>query len=185
MTTNAKGSDSHAIVSDSDASQLVVKLLSGEAICIDVDANTTVDCIKDLIQGKLGHSTFAQVLHHDIHVLSDGNATLEELGLTNGGALNLTILPTKRGCDLIDEDVPIGATVRLISDEAAVKAAFLGARRYRWDDGMRNILGTKQVVVDAASDGFFGLKEASAGSGFPVWYYPFSVVEEVAPCAAA
>lgn len=59
-------------------------------------------------------------------------------------------------------------------DEQAMRRA-LRSTDLDWDEDMRLVLGTRQEVL--AVDGrLVGLREAVAGSGEPVWYYPASCV---------
>jgi len=73
----------------------------------------------------------------------------------------------------------VGDTVHLKASKEAFLAAFEGSSNFVWDDGMEAILGTDQPVVELKGPGAFGLKEARAERGQPVWWYPFSVIEKI------
>merc|ERR1712087_779878 len=50
----------------------------------------------------------------------------------------------------------------------------------RWDEAMRSILGTRQVVREVnAAGSMIGLDEAEADSGKKVWHYPRECVVKV------
>jgi hypothetical protein len=103
------------------------------------------------------------------------------LGGGNSGAVSI-IYPEEAlaGTALAatDENVHVGTTVRLVKDRAAFEAAFQ-TTSYRWDDAMESICDTTQTVVEKNESGIFGLTECTPNSGYPVWYFPFSVVESV------
>jgi len=69
--------------------------------------------------------------------------------------------------------------VHLKATKKAFLDAFEGSSVFVWDDGMEAILGTDQPVVEIKGPGAFGLKGATAESGQPVWWYPFSVIERI------
>ena len=77
----------------------------------------------------------------------------------------------------------VGSCVTLLADEAAFRRAF-DSVGFRWDPAMVALLGqTVEVMTREVrgryTPGIFGLPEPEAGSGQPVWWYPFSVIYSV------
>jgi len=195
-------------ISEGDLCVITVTLLSGIQETFEVEEATAVDGLKLLIQARLGHRPVSQQLCLGDTPLIQHETSLKELGITSSSSISLAVRSSKTSSELEASDLKEGTVVRLISDEALFKRAFKDSG-YRWDKGMRKILGTEQIVVQSpgvrSSDRpslrgrpvgrstiyvgsnptatVFGLEEATAGSGQPVWYYPLSVVEEAWPAA--
>ena len=77
----------------------------------------------------------------------------------------------------------VGYCVTLLDDEAAFRRAF-DSVGFRWNPAMVALLGQTVKVVTREvggryKPGIFGLPESEAGSGQPVWWYPFSVIYSV------
>mmetsp|Transcript_29416 Transcript_29416/g.51570 ORF Transcript_29416/g.51570 Transcript_29416/m.51570 type:complete len:190 (-) Transcript_29416:291-860(-) len=167
---------------DAPVLRLSVQLLSGAEERFEVDQDTTLKAFKLLLQERLGHRPCAQRLFFDGTPLTRAASTFSELEVPDGSILTLVVIQSIGGKALSDKDLVVGTTVKLSADESHVKQAFRPFNgTWRWDNGMRRILGTDQVVAVAARNGIFGLPEAVKRSGFPVWYYPLAVVEEAWP----
>eukprot|EP00588_Corethron_pennatum_P015131 CAMPEP_0194269292 /NCGR_PEP_ID=MMETSP0169-20130528/3477_1 /TAXON_ID=218684 /ORGANISM="Corethron pennatum, Strain L29A3" /LENGTH=142 /DNA_ID=CAMNT_0039010883 /DNA_START=81 /DNA_END=509 /DNA_ORIENTATION=+ len=78
-----------------------------------------------------------------------------------------------------EETVQVGSVVRLYASESLMREAFDNDDYFIWHNSMMKILGTEQEVLDRPMEGYFGIKASIEDRVQPIWFYPFSVIEDV------